>query len=139
MARQADPHLDELARNAAAELHAPSGAVVVLDHDGGLRLAGTSGRTVAVIAPWCRTVLATRRTLEVPGPWRRPRERLAGSYLGMPIVDGTGAALAVVCVSDDRPRAWDADDHYRLARIGQLVLRRLHATTDASRGGPAVA
>ncbi|MFI1562713.1 GAF domain-containing protein [Streptomyces sp. NPDC020490] len=94
-----------------AGLHVPAGGPPVVRADGS---RPEWGRLLPRDHGFCPHVVVRRKALALEDV--RDYPRFAGnpvvdefgvrSYLGAPLVDGTGMVLGTVCVADVRPRAW---------------------------------
>ncbi|MFI6208274.1 GAF domain-containing protein [Streptomyces sp. NPDC051041] len=134
LGRRPEPALDAFAGRLAERTEAPYAVVNLPDETGqffaGLHTPGGAGRTAsardarhAKPAPgrrlpreygFCPHVMARRKALVLEDV--RDYPRFAGnpvvdefgvrSYLGAPLIDGTGTVLGTVCVADAEPRPW---------------------------------
>ncbi|MET8246650.1 GAF domain-containing protein [Streptomyces sp. NPDC005202] len=97
-----------------AGLHTPGRDVLTVDADGTRREVG---RHLARDHGFCPHVVVRRKALVLEDVCDYPR--FAGnpvvdefgirSYLGAPLIDGTGMVLGTVCVVDVEPRPWGRD------------------------------
>ncbi|MFF1464039.1 GAF domain-containing protein [Streptomyces sp. NPDC058330] len=111
-----------------AGLHTPPGAGG--GHGPGGAAAGSHFRHLARDHGYCPHVLARRKALVLDDVCDYPR--FAGnpvvdgigirSYLGAPLIDGTGVALGTVCAVDTVPRAWGREGLHTIKLLaGELV------------------
>ncbi|MER7314785.1 GAF domain-containing protein [Streptomyces halstedii] len=113
-----------------AGLHTPAGTGS--GHDLGVAAASSGGRLrqLARDHGYCPHVLARRKALVLEDVCDYPR--FAGnpvvdgigirSYLGAPLIDGTGVALGTVCAVDTVPRAWGREGLHAIKVLaGELV------------------
>jgi serine phosphatase RsbU (regulator of sigma subunit)/PAS domain-containing protein len=130
--------LGSAARLAADAVGAPYGQVTLI-HEGRVALvvAGpgrtTESRTGAAEDTLCLGAVRRRRALIVPdaaadqrvSDLPSVRAGTVGAYLGVPLIDSSGAALGALCVYDGDPREWSTRELDTLSRLGDHVVAEL--------------
>ncbi|MCH0541749.1 GAF domain-containing protein [Streptomyces sp. MUM 203J] len=158
-----DPALDAFARRLAETTRAPYAMVNFIDEQrqffAGLHTptgthstthtpSGPVGRHMARDHGYCPHVVVRRKALVLEDVCDFPR--FAGnpvvdeigirSYLGAPLLEGTGAALGTVCVVDTEPRPWGRAGLETIkslaAELVEQILRREWPTQDGAGPGP---
>ena len=90
---------------------------------------GTDTEQTPLSRSFCRRVvaedepLAVEDALEDHRVWDNPaiEEHGVRAYLGMPVHDPWGVAIATLCVTDERPHAWSGDDRATLAALARCA------------------
>jgi two-component system, cell cycle sensor histidine kinase and response regulator CckA len=131
-----DPTFDRLAKLAARLLGAPIGLVTLAGSDQlyltglyGLGEPWRSSRTLPLAHTPCQQVLVSREPLAVGNTTTDPltcesaviAEIGAAAYLGLPLRAPDHTSLGTICVLDDRPRQWDAEDIAALSDLAAMV------------------
>jgi hypothetical protein len=137
-----DERFDGLARVAARVLHAPVALVSLVDEDRqffkacfGLAEPWASQRETPLSHSFCQHALAARRPLIVDDAREDPtlrdnlaiREMNVVAYAGIPLIGSDGQALGTLCVIDDKPRHWRAEETSLLQEIANTVVAQIEA------------
>ncbi len=137
-----DEAFDRLTRIAARLLDAPVALVSLVDRDKqvfagcvGLPDPWMTDRETPLSHSFCQHAVTSREPLVIPDARQDPRVRdnLAIrdldviAYAGIPLIDGEGNALGSLCVIDDKPRTWTADQTELLADLATTVVSELEA------------
>ena len=136
-----DERFDGLARVAAKALHAPIALVTLVDEDrqffksciGLTKEPWASQRETPLSHSFCQHAVAARRPLIVDDAREHPtlRENLAIrdldviAYAGIPLIGRDGEALGTLCVIDDKPRHWRAEETALLQEIANAVVAQI--------------
>ncbi len=139
MRGQGDSVLDEITRTAQWLLDVPSAAVTLLDadwqlfasHCGLSAEAGDAGRKSS--ESFCQHAVVTGAPLIIENARRDARvqdspavkEHELMSYAGIPLNDGAGNVLGVMCVWDGEPRAWTEGEIGALTTLADRAAARL--------------
>jgi GAF domain-containing protein len=137
-----DEAFDRLTRIAARLLDAPVALVSLVDRDKqvfagcvGLPDPWATDRETPLSHSFCQHAVTSREPLIIPDAREDPRVRdnLAIrdlhviAYAGIPLIDSEGNALGSLCVIDDKPRTWTADQTELLADLASTVVSELEA------------
>jgi GAF domain-containing protein len=137
-----DERFDGLARVAARVLHAPVALVSLVDKDRqffkacfGLAEPWASQRETPLSHSFCQHAVAARRPLIVDDAREDPvlrdnaaiRDLKVIAYAGIPLIGSDGQALGTLCVIDDKPRHWRAEETSLLQEIANTVVAQIEA------------
>jgi GAF domain-containing protein len=137
-----DPRFDGLARVAAHALHAPVALVSLVDRDRqffksciGLPEPWASSRETPLSHSFCQHAIAARRPLIVDDARKHPalrdnlaiREMDVIAYAGIPLIGEDGQAVGTLCVTDNKPRHWSADETALLEEVASAVVAQIEA------------
>jgi GAF domain-containing protein len=137
-----DERFDGLARLAARVLHAPVALVSLVDKDRqffkacfGLAEPWASRRETPLSHSFCQHAVAARRPLIVNDAREDAtlrdnlaiREMNVVAYAGIPLIGSDGQALGTLCVIDDKPRHWQAEETSLLQEIANTVVAQIEA------------
>lgn len=126
--------LDVVAQRAAALMGTAMGAVTLVVHDDHLTIAahGCSDEVTARETSLCTHVVARGEPMVACDLVRDPffalnprvgsREGELRAYCGVPIRDRDGTVLGVLCVVDDRPRAFTGRQVAALSQLATVAL-----------------
>jgi GAF domain-containing protein len=143
MDSERDERFDALARIAARVLDAPIALVSLVDKDrqfwksciGVVKEPWASERGTPLSHSFCKHAVAARRPLIVDDARQDPtlrdnpaiRDLDVVAYAGIPLIGGDGNALGTLCVIDDKPRHWRAEDTALLQDIANAVIAQIEA------------
>jgi hypothetical protein len=143
MDSEPDERFDGLARIAAKVLHAPIALVSLVDKDrqyfksciGLTREPWASERGTPLSHSFCQHAVAARRPLIVDDARedRTLRDNPAIqdldviAYAGIPLIGSDGNALGTLCVIDNKPRHWRAEETALLQEIANAVVTQIEA------------
>ena len=128
---------DRITRLASALLEAPVALVSLVDEDRqyfksclGLPPKWADERQTPLSHSFCQHAVAMREPLIVPDAREDPllRDNLAIpdlgviAYAGIPLITSDDQALGSLCVIDDKPRAWTAEQIKMLGDLAQTVV-----------------
>ena len=137
-----DERFDGLARVAARVLHAPTALVSLVDEDRqffkacfGLAEPWASRRETPLSHSFCQHAVAAKRPLIVDDAREEPalrdnpaiRDLNVIAYAGIPLIRSDGEALGTLCVIDDKPRHWRAEETSLLQEIANTVVAQIEA------------
>jgi GAF domain-containing protein len=137
-----DERFDGMARLAARVLHAPTALVSLVDKDRqffkacfGLAEPWASQRETPLSHSFCQHAVAAKRPLIVDDAREHPtlrdnpaiRDLHVIAYVGIPLIGSDGEALGTLCVIDDRPRHWRAEETSLLQEIANTVVAQIEA------------
>jgi PAS domain S-box-containing protein len=135
-----DEAFDRLARLASSFLGTRAAAVSLVDEDRqflksciGIPEPWASRREMPMAYSYCQHVVASRAPLIVRDARKHPlvrdspavSENQAIAYLGIPLLTSEGQALGTLCVVDDRPRDWTADQVEVLRELSASVMTEI--------------
>ena len=135
-----DPAFDRLTRLASRVLDAPIALVSLVDHDRQVFASciGVPGDVAAaggtpISQSFCQHAVAAREPLVVGDAREHPVLKTNGAieelgiiaYAGIPLIDPEGHALGTLCVADDHPRSWTAQDVEVLTDLAASVLTEI--------------
>ncbi|MEA2228540.1 MAG: hypothetical protein QOF04_2170, partial [Solirubrobacteraceae bacterium] len=136
------PELDELSRVAAWMMDVPVVTVSLVDDERQI-FAGQCGvegwasedRGTPLSHSFCQHAVITGRPLIIADARTSPllrdnpaiRDQRVIAYAGIPLVDGDGNTLGVLCAIDHEPRAWTDDDVTTLRRLAQRAIEEITA------------
>ena len=135
-----DERFEGMARVAARVLHAPTALVSLVDHDRqffkacfGLAEPWASQRETPLSHSFCQHAVASRRPLIVDDAREDPvlkdnlaiRDLNVIAYAGIPLIGSDGEALGTLCVIDDKPRHWRAEETSLLQEIANTVVAQI--------------
>ena len=130
----AEEVFDRLTRLAARLLGAPISRVTLVDEDRQFfkSHAGppTECRQTPLSHSYCRHAVASGETLVIGDAREHPLvagnpaigEYGALAYVGVPLRTGSGHVLGTLCVVDDQPRAWTAEQTETLEVLAASVM-----------------
>lgn len=128
---------DRITRIASNTLDAPVALVSLVDEDRqffksciGLPAKWERERETPLTHSFCQHAVASREPLIVPDAREDPllRDNLAIpdlgviAYAGIPLIDEAGQALGTLCVIDDKPRDWTAEEVALLEELAAMVV-----------------
>lgn len=137
-----EERFDVLARVAARILHAPVALVSLVDEDRqffkacfGIAEPWASDRQTPLSHSFCQHAVAAKRPLVVNDARVDPKlsDNLAiqdlkvVAYAGIPLIGSDGHALGTLCVIDDKPRHWRAEEVSLLQEIANAVVAQIEA------------
>ena len=137
-----DERFDVLARVAARVLHAPVALVSLIDEDRqffkacfGIAEPWATQRQTPLSHSFCQHAVAAKRPLLVNDARVDPKlsDNLAiqdlnvVAYAGIPLIGADGKALGTLCVIDDKPRHWRAEEVSLLQEIANTVVAQIEA------------
>jgi GAF domain-containing protein len=135
-----DQVYDRITMMAADALAAPSSAFTLVDRDRQFfkSLAGVTGpmlelRQTGIERSICQYAVASGQPLIVTDarvdPILKSNPAVVDgdlvSYLGIPLIDGSGYAIGTLCVWDHRPRQWTTGHIQTLRDLAQLAANRI--------------
>lgn len=135
LSRPHSPESDEIVRDVAARIDVPWAGLTVLDSQVMHFMSTSDGPMTScpLDGSKCQYVIATGASLAIDnahaGIWRRLiRSVVSGivveAYLGVPLVIG-GETVGALCIVDDHPRHWTAEEHFMLVRACQKIAELL--------------
>ena len=138
-----DPTFDRLTRIASRVLHAPVALVSLVDRDRqffksclGLPEPWGQERETPLSHSFCQHVVISRRPLVIRDAREHPdlRDSLAipdlgvVAYLGVPLITRSGEALGSLCVIDNRPRDWTAEEIALVTELADAVSEAIQTS-----------
>ncbi len=131
-----DERFDRYTRLAAALFKVPFALVSIVDEDTQWFKSkiGTDEGPTSRDVSFCAHAIHSQEVMVVEDALHDPRfgdnPMVADGprvrfYAGVPLLLPSGHAIGTLCVLDDRPRSFDADDRARLADLGKLVEQEL--------------
>ena len=137
-----DERFDGLARVAARVVDAPVALVSLVDEDRqffkacfGLAEPWASRRETPLSHSFCQHAVAAKQPLIVDDARKDPtlrdneaiRDMNVIAYAGIPLIGSDGQALGTLCVIDDKPRRWRAEETSLLQEIANTVVAQIEA------------
>lgn len=137
-----DPAFDRLTRLASRVLEAPIALVSLVDADRqvfasciGVEGAAAESRETPLSHSFCQHAVAAREPLIVDDAREDPtlrdnpaiRDLDVIAYAGIPLINSDGEALGTLCVIDDKPRHWRAEQTALLQDIANAVVAQIEA------------
>lgn len=121
-----------MVRELAEELHVALVAVTILDEEYQYVLSASDGsrERCAAGTSGCQYVIGSGRTVALSSATSQPIRKLLASflplnaglaYLGVPLKRPDGQVLGAVCMVDDKPRHWTAQEHFALYQASELI------------------
>ncbi|HLL81975.1 MAG TPA: GAF domain-containing protein, partial [Longimicrobium sp.] len=136
----AEEAFDRLTRLAARLLDAPVALVSLVDADRqffksqvGLASPLAETRETPIATSYCRHTVAAGETLSIEDARTHPLTAdCYGSiaYLGAPVCTADGHVLGTLCVVDQRPRAWSAEQAETLEALAAAVAAEIRLRRD---------
>ena len=137
---EGDPELDEITRTAQWLLGVPTAAVNLLEEDRlvfashcGLPADLDADEGTPASESFCQHAVVTGHPLIIEDARHDPRVQESpavvadevNSYAGIPLQDGAGNVLGVLCVFDGRPRVWTEGELGTLRTLADRAAARL--------------